>query len=125
MSTPKAEVRLSATFEGNLEDIETFLLEAGASTTYHALLDGLLNHVIPNLEDFPVMGVPFIGRKVYSVEVKRALEALHDKIPQGIEVRSYSWSDYLMLYSWDGKAVNLLSIKHHRQLSFDLNSVWK
>nr|WP_315248676.1 type II toxin-antitoxin system RelE/ParE family toxin [uncultured Duganella sp.] len=125
MSTPKAEVRLSANFEGNLEDIETFLVKVGAPKTYHALLDGLLNQVIPNLEDFPAMGVPFIGRQANSVEVRRALDALRAKLPQGVEVRSYSWADYLVLYSWDGKAVNLLSIKHHRQLSFDLNSVWK
>lgn len=125
MSTPKAEVRLSANFEGNLEDIETFLMKIGAPKTYHALLDGLLNQVIPNLEDFPAMGVSFIGRQANSVEVRRALDALRAKLPQGVEVRSYSWADYLVLYSWDGKAVNLLSIKHHQQLSFDLNSVWK
>lgn len=125
MSTPKAEVRLSANFEGNLEDIETFLAEAGAPKTYDALLDGLLNHVIPNLEDFPAMGVPFIGRKANSVEARRALDALRDKLRQGVEVRSYLWSDYLMLYGWDGRVVNLLSIRHHQQLSFDLNSVWR
>lgn len=121
---PKAEVRLSANFEGNLKDIETFLA-VGAPKTYDALLDGLLNHVIPNLEDFPAMGVPFIERKANSVEVRRALDALRVKLPQGVEVRSYLWSDYLMLYGWDGRVVNLLSIKYHRQLSFDLNSVWR
>lgn len=35
------------------------------------------------------------------------------------------WLDYLLLSLWDGSSVFLLSIKHHRQLFFDLNLLSK
>jgi plasmid stabilization system protein ParE len=120
----KAEVRLSANFERNLGDMEQYLVDAEAPQAFDALLDGLLGQVIPNLEDFPAMGTPFLARAGRSVEVVRALDALRKKLPGRCELRACLWRDYLMLYMWDGKIVHLLSIKHHRQLSFDLNSVW-
>ena len=43
-------VRLTANFERNLADIERFLTEAEAPQAYDALLDELLDTVIPNLE---------------------------------------------------------------------------
>jgi len=125
MNPSKAEVRLSANFERNLEGIEQFLVDAGAAQTFDALLDGLLNEVIPNLEDFPAMGALFMDRQGNSVEVRRALSVLHAKLPPNVEIRNWLWSDYLLLYSWNGEVVNLLSIRHHRQLAFDLHSVWK
>lgn len=120
----KVEVRSSANFERNLDDIEQFLVDAGAPQAFDVLLDGLIDQVIPNLEDFPAMGTPFLARAGRSVEVVRALEILRKKLPERCELRQCLWRDYLMLYAWDGKLVNLLSIKHHRQLSFDLNSLW-
>jgi len=121
----RAEVRLTANFERNLDDIEQFLIDAGVPHIFDNLLDGLVSHVIPNLEDFPEMGPPFAARTGNSVEVARALATLLGKLPAGTEVRQCLWSDYLFLYAWDGAVVNLLSIKHHRQLSFDLKSRWK
>ena len=32
--------------------------------------------------------------------------------------------DYLMLYVQFGEAIHLLAIKHHRQPSFDFQSLW-
>ena len=52
----KLVVKLTANFERNLADIEYFLTEAGAPHAYDALLDELLDTVIPNLERFPGMG---------------------------------------------------------------------
>lgn len=120
----KAEVRLSANFERNLEGIEQFLVDAGVPHLFDELLDGLVSHVIPNLEDFPGLGPSFMARAGNSVEVARALDALRQRLPQGTELRQCLWGDYLLLYAWDGKVVTMLSIRHHRQLSFDLNSRW-
>jgi plasmid stabilization system protein ParE len=120
----KSKILLSDNFERNLADIEQFLVDAGASQAFDALLDGLDTQVIPNLEEFPNMGSLFLARDGRSVEVKRALTALRGKLNESTKLRVCFWSDYLLLYASSGKTVTLLSIKHHRQLSFDLNSRW-
>ncbi len=121
-------VRVTANFERNLADIERFLANAGSTQAYAALLDELLDTVIPNLERFPGIGRPFLANAARSVETTNALEALRAKLsvltpdPQGL--REYILEDYLLLYAEiDGK-LYLLSIRHHRQLSFDFQSHW-
>lgn len=119
----KITVKLSANFEQNLEAIEAFLDEVDAPQAYDRLLDDLLNTLIPNLEHFPAMGRLFLARPVFSVEVANALERLREKLLGG-ELREYLFADYLVLYAQFGDVVHLLSIKHHRQLSFDFQMLW-
>lgn len=119
----KITVKLSANFEQNLEAIEAFLDEVDARQAYDRLLDDLLNTLIPNLEHFPAMGRLFLARPVFSVEVANALERLREKLLGG-ELREYLFADYLVLYAQFGDVVHLLSIKHHRQLSFDFQMLW-
>lgn len=116
-------VKLTANFEHNLDSIEAFLTEAEASQAYDALLDGLVDTVIPNLEQFPEIGRLFMQRPAKSVEVSNGLKALQKKLKGGT-LHEYLFSDYLMLYARYDDVIYLLSIKHHRQLSFDLNSIW-
>lgn len=124
----KLIVKLSANFERNLGGIERFLTEAAAANAYDALLDELLDTVIPNLEKFPGMGRPFLSRAVGSVETTNAQTALQAKLaalgvdPDGL--REYIMDHYLVLYAQFGACVHLLSIKHHRQLSFDFEAHW-
>ncbi|MCX7158810.1 MAG: type II toxin-antitoxin system RelE/ParE family toxin, partial [Proteobacteria bacterium] len=54
-------VRVTENFERNLADIERFLTDAEAPRAYDALLDELLDTVIPNLERFPGIGRPFLA----------------------------------------------------------------
>ena len=103
--------------------IELFLVEAGAPRVYDRLLDELTDTLIPNLEHFPAMGRPFLERPVCSVEVTNALVQLKPKLGDG-ELREYLFVDYLVLYVQYEEAIHLLSIKHHRQLSFDFQSLW-
>ncbi len=119
----KVSVKLTANFERNLEAIEVFLNEVGASQAYDLLLDDLADTVIPNLEQFPAMGRLFLERPAYSVEVVNALARLQSKLSDG-ELREYLFGDYLLLYAQFGETIHLLSIKHHRQLSFDFQSLW-
>jgi hypothetical protein len=119
----KISVKLSANFERNLAAIEVFLIEVGAPQAYDLLLDDLADAVIPNLERFPAMGRPFLERPVHSVEAANALARLHSKLDDG-ELREYLFGDYLVLYAQFGETVHLLSIKHHRQLSFGFQSLW-
>lgn len=124
----KPVVRLTANFERNLADIEGFLTEADAPHAYDELLDKLLGTVIPNLERFPGIGRPFLAHPVRSVETSNALDALRAKLsaltPDPEALREYIFDHYLVLYAQVGGNLYLLAIRHHRQLSFDLQSHW-
>lgn len=124
----KFVVKLTANFERNLADIERFLTEVDAPQAYDGLLDELLDTLIPNLERFPGIGRPFLNRAVGSVEAANALTALSAKLetliaqPDGL--REYVMDSYLVLYALIDGNIHLLSIKHHRQLSFDFEAHW-
>ena len=121
-------IKLTANFERNLADIEQFLTEAQAPQAFDSLLDELLATVIPNLERFPGMGRPFLNRAVGSVEATNALTALRAKLQTLLAdsngLREYVMDFYLVLYAQTEGVIYLLSIKHHRQVSFDFESHW-
>lgn len=119
----KTVVTLTANFERNLESIEIFLAEAEAQHAYDALLDELFFTVIPNLEQFPDIGRSFMNRPVKSIEAVNAVTALQAKVQNG-QLREYLSPDYLVLYARYAETIYLLSIKHHRQLSFDFSGHW-
>lgn len=133
MATPH-QVNLTANFERNLEEAEAFLLEAGAPQAFDALLDELTDTVIPNLERFPGMGRLFFERPVRSVEARNGIDALKRKLATlatlakegefNAEIREYVMSHYLLLYARFDTTIDLLSIRHHRQLSFDFQGLW-
>lgn len=116
-------VRLTAGFEANLASIEAFLLEAGNADGFDVLLEELESQLIPNLEHFPRLGRSFLERNPASAEGWLKLDGVRGRLA-GRDVREYLQGDYLVLYLDDGKVVNLLSIRHHRQLSYDLASFW-
>lgn len=124
----KSVVKLAANFERNLGDIEHFLTEAEAPKAFDALLDELLDTVIPNLERFPEMGGSFLSRPIRSVEVANGMTALREKLSaSGADpdaLREYVMDHYLILYVQIGGKIHLLSIRHHRQLSFDFEAHW-
>lgn len=123
----KYTIKLSASFEHNLELIEVFLEEAGAPLAFDALLDELGDTVFPNLERFPGMGRLFLGRPRRSVEVSNGTDRLSKKLAalaRDGELREYVMSDYLLLYAVVEGTVYVLSIRHHRQLSFDFSALW-
>jgi plasmid stabilization system protein ParE len=126
--TNLAAIKLTANFESNLENIERYLSEAEISSAFDALLDELLNTVIPNLERFPEMGRQFLSRKPHSVETTAALKGLRAKLlklsPNQNALREIVFKDFLMLYAFVEGTVHLLAIRHQRQLSFDLTAHW-
>ena len=116
-------VKFTANFERNLSGVQQFLEDAQAPQAFDALLDELLDTVVPNLERFPDMGRRFISRPVRSVEVSNELAKLKKQlaaIAQDGEFREYVMTHYLVLYARLESSVYLLSIKHHKQLAFDL-----
>ncbi len=120
-------VKLTANFERNLDEIETFLQEAEAPSAFDTLLDDLSDTVIPNLERFRGIGSPFLARPTRSVETSNGvarLKAQLDNIAEGGELFEYVMTHYLLLYAQIEGTIYLLSIRHHRQLSFDLAGHW-
>jgi plasmid stabilization system protein ParE len=117
-------VELTDSFLARLDSIEAFLTEHDAAFAYDDLLAGLRVTVVPNLARFPLMGRRYLDQPPQSVE---ALEHLA-KLPAGAgaadRLRVLLHGDYLMLYSVIGEVVYLLSIRHHRQLSFDFSGLW-
>jgi hypothetical protein len=125
--TARHTVKLTANFERNLDEIEAFLGEIEAPLAFDALLDELTNILIPNLERFPGMGRSFLERPTRSVETNNGVARLTEQlnaIAEGGELREYVMAHYLLLYAQIKGTVYLLSIRHHRQLSFDLASHW-
>lgn len=117
-------VELTASFLERLDAIEAFLTEAGVDFAFDDLLAELRATVIPNLARFPRIGRRYLDNPPQSAEALVQLAAL----PAGAAdaLREYLHGDYLMLYAAldDSATVYLLSIRHHRQLSFDFARLW-
>ncbi|SDH71452.1 type II toxin-antitoxin system RelE/ParE family toxin [Variovorax sp. OV700] len=118
---PLAEIRYTANFAANLEGIAAFWDESGFAKGYDRLLEELTDVVLTHLERHPRMGRPFMNRQPESIEAQMALARLDE---QSAEIREYVMDDYLVLYSVHESrphphlVVQLLAIKHHKQLSF-------
>ncbi len=128
MDEKLCRVELTASFLARLNAIEAFLVDADAGFAYDALLDELRATVIPNLRRFPRIGRPYLGNPPQSAEALAQLALLPVGAPDAL--REYLHGDYLLLYTIvdapedTNATVYLLSIRHHRQLSFDFARLW-
>ena len=128
MAEGLCRVELTASFLERLDAIETFLVEAGAGFAFDTLLDELRTTVIPNLGRFPRIGRRYLANPPQSAEALAQLSKLPAGAPDAL--REYLHGDYLILYTMieagleAGASVYLLSIRHHRQLSFDFARLW-
>jgi len=117
-------VELTASFLERLNAIEAFLTEADAAFAFDELLAELRATVIPNLARFPRIGRRYLDKPPLSAEALAQLATL----PAGAagSLREYLHGDYLLLYTAIDADVTvyLLSIRHHRQLSFDFARLW-
>ena len=124
MADTRYTVRLAANFLASLDSIDRFLQEANAGFAYDDLLAQLRAELIPNLSRFPGMGRRYLDSPPRSVEGLDLLATL----PPGAadHLRLILQGDYLVLYVADDhtRTVTLLSIRHHRQLSFDFVRMW-
>jgi len=118
-------VELTASFLERLEAIEAFLADASAAPAFDTLVAELRATVVPNLARFPRIGRPYLDAPPQSAEALAQLAAL----PTGAvaALREYLHGDYLLLYALADahRTVHLLSIRHHRQLSFDFARLWR
>jgi hypothetical protein len=120
-------IKFTDNFETNLEAIEIFWDECQFPPGYDQLLDELEQTLIPNLERFPMIGRPFISLQADSVEATHLQDKLRKKLAQmggDNDVRQYTMENYFILYAIMNEVIYLLSIKHHKQLSFDFSHLW-
>ena len=122
MAEKRVRVELTASFVECLDSIESFLAEADARPAYDELLATLREKVVPNLSRFPRIGKRYLDSPPQSVEALDQFARLPGAAADGL--RQYLTGDYLILYSLAGSMVYLLSIRHHRQLSFDFGRLW-
>ena len=121
----RVTVRLTANFQRNLDTIRAFLEEHDADATFERLVEDLFDHVIPNLESFPSLGMDFLTRVPGSLQGKVKLADLTKRLGSDANLRELIFGDYLILYAVRGAQLYLLSVKHHLQLSFDLQGHWE
>ena len=121
-------VELTASFLERVDAIEAFSLQSDAGFAFDELLAELRATVIPNLRRFPRIGRRYLANPPQSAEALARLAALPAGAPDAL--REYLHGDYLMLYTVvdasteTDATVYLLSIRHHRQLSFDFAKLW-
>ena len=124
MSKRRVEVFITANFERNLAQIREFLASMGAETAFEAMLDRLASALIPNLEQFPDLGADFMGRAPLSRDGQALFERVAEVAGASADLRQLIEGDYIVLYLVRADSLFLLSIRHHRQLSFDLAGHW-
>ena len=117
-------VELTTSFDERLDEVQAFLDEADATHAFDRLLQELRTTVVPNLQRFPRIGRRYLEQPPQSAEALAQLAALPADAPDAL--REYLHGDYLILYTVTNKpeTVYLLSIRHHRQLTFDFAKIW-
>lgn len=110
-------------FAENLDAIREFLGQDGRAA-FARLLECLFDDLIPTLCQFPQSGRPFFDHPSRSLETRAARRRLRRLIRPGDDLREFILGEYLLLYLVRENKVIFLSIKHHRQLSFDLHRFW-
>ena len=124
MADRLARVELTSSFLERLDAIELFLTQANATHAFDSLLTQLRSTVFRNLRRFPRIGRPYLAQPPQSAEALAQLSVL----PAGsaLALREYLHGDYLILYTTAASdaVVVLLSIRHHRQLTFDFARIW-
>lgn len=111
-------------FSANLDEIEAFL-GAEAASPFAQLFERLVTGVVPQVCRFPLSGRSFLERSILSTQAHALVERLKERLREGDDIRELIVDDYVVLYLVRGKDVVFLSIKHHRQLSYDLKAFWR
>jgi plasmid stabilization system protein ParE len=116
--------RFARNFSANLDDIQAFL-GAEKASSFARLFKRLVADVVPQVCRFPLSGRSFLERPLLSTQALALAERLKERLQEGDDLRELIVDDYLILYLVRGKEVLFLSIKHHRQLSYDLKAFWR
>ena len=111
-------------FSSNLADIESFLGADGAGY-FAKFFDRFVEEVVPNACRFPLSGRSFLERSIYTTQAEQLAERLKRRLQDDDHIRELIVDDFLILYLVRADRIVFLSIKHHRQLSYDLKTLWR
>ncbi len=110
-------------FSAALAGIETFVGAEGEAS-FARFFNCFVADIVPMLCRFPHSGRSFLERSLGSAQTLQLAEKLTKHLGEGDDVRELIVDDYLILYLLRRNLIVFLSIKHHRQLSFDLKGFW-
>ncbi len=110
-------------FSLNLDVLRLFL-EPEGHAAFERLLDRLFDDIVPMLCRYSQSGRLFLQHPIRSKEARSLSQKLKTFLKKGDELREFIMDDYLILYLHRDRQVIFMSIKHHRQLSFDLRRFW-
>lgn len=119
-------VRFTPNLEANLADIERYWTNNQFPAGFDRLMAELFDTVIRNLEDHPRYGRGFFDRQAQTVQAQQKTQSVATQLANVLtdgELREYVMTDYTVLYALVADTIYLLSIKHHKQLLFDLAQV--
>lgn len=118
------QIRSTANFSANLDSIEAFWDACEFPEGHGKLLAELASSTLAHLQNHPRMGRDFLRRQSESIDAQARLQKLRTQgaTTLNAEIREYVMSDYLLLYALADDVIHLLAIKHHKQLSFDINT---
>ena len=111
-------------FSQNLDDIATFLGTDGASY-FAKFFVHLVDEIVPHVCRFPLSGRSFLDRSIHSTKAQGLAERLESRLEDGDDIRELIADAFLILYLVRGDRIVFLSVKHHRQLSYDLKTFWR
>jgi len=111
-------------FSSNLSDIQAFLGESG-SPAIKRFFKHLVDDIVPMLCRFPRSGRSFLERSIRSNEALATAQKVKEKLREGDDLREFIADEYLILYVVRAKQIVFLSVRHHRQLTFDLKRFWR
>ena len=111
-------------FSANLADIESFLEQVGSGYFPH-FFHRLVDEVVPTVCRFPLSGRSFLERAIVSDQALHTVERMKGLLQAGDDLREFIQGEYLLLYLVRGNRIVFLSVRHHRQLSYDLQRFWQ
>ncbi len=119
-------VRFTPNLEANLTDIERYWTDHQFPVGFDRLMVELVDTVIRNLENHPRYGRRFFDRQAQTLQALQKTQSVATQlanVSEDGELREYVMTDYTVLYALVADSIYLLSIKHHKQLIFDLAQV--
>ncbi len=93
-----ANVRMTANFARNLDNIESYFAQLDQPKQFGSLLDQLFDTIIPNLQQFPLMGKDFLAELPGSVEGITTLQKIKARMSENASIRQSNSKNFLNLW---------------------------
>ncbi|WP_394753708.1 hypothetical protein [Crenothrix sp.] len=89
---------MTANFARNLDNIESYFAQLDQPKQFGSLLDQLFDTIIPNLQQFPLMGKDFLAELPGSVEGITTLQKIKARMSENASIRQSNSKNFLNLW---------------------------